>query len=131
LPLPVCAVNFVVFANILSLQDLESEMRTAASSGRHLLLVCEQVPRNSEIFCTFAQLRSYFSHAALLAGPEDGSPAFSAALKIHHPGTMDTSWLRLASSGSGLQLQLLAHELYTDVGKRLLKDLQLLLRAPG
>jgi len=127
LPLPACTVNFIAFANVLDPGELEAEVCEAARSGHHSLMVCEQLARNDEVFGSFAQLRTYFPNAALLAGAEEGGPQFTALLKIYHPSSMDASWLQLASAQASFQLQLLVHEQYAGLGRRLLKDLSLLL----
>ena len=129
LPLPACAVNFVAFANVLHPEELEAEVAAAKGAGHHVLQVCEQAPRNREVFGSFAEFRGYFATAVLVDGDE-GSAQFAALLKIYHPSSMDSSWLRVTSSPETFQLQLLVHEQYADLGRRLLKDLSLLLRAP-
>jgi hypothetical protein len=130
LPLPACAVNFVAFANVLNPEELEAEVSAAKGAGRHSLLVCEQVARNNEVFSSFATFKGYFSTAVQVDGADEGSPQFAALLKIYHPSTMDSSWLRVTSRLETFQLQLLVHDQYTDLGRRLVKDMSLLLRAP-
>lgn len=110
-------------------EDIESEVNEAKNSGHHSLYICEQALRNKDVFNSFSEFRGYFPNAALVEGAEESSPQFTALMKIYHPSTMDSSWLRLISRQETFQLHLLAHDQYTDLGKRVLKDMSLLLRA--